>query len=550
MAASQKRRQGSGDAAASKLQVGLFVAVAAFIFFIGYSFGGHKATGGQEGLTAKELHHQEEALEKQQQECNKHHELVMASIGRLGEEEASVQDTHASLEQQNRDLREAHDQQEVQMADCETELDVAKSRWTDEDHTLAAKIKALAEETETMEELLRDLTEGHGMRQVLLSQALFRQRKMFNDLRGRLGVTEEPLSEVAILEKHQKTIKTMDNEMRSRLDERLNKTVTTWEKFSYIPENHTAIFLDTRDLYGNVVRPRYFNRMMQDVRPGTLKITPRPPVKTLSQRVIDLMSTAFCAYRNDNPNFTFPDTFAWRHAEDVENMHEIVDTPLVTFCTNCVTYMGTNLFRDACKNDRVRNNYGNYDFWAARSMIRFSPVIEDKAEAFIADHGFNPKTTLAVVFHASEKALMMCEGANRVLPGPHYLMVRGGLSVDVLHGTEDAEMRCAPSAAYLESRIREVLEEEAKKSPLGIPSITTIYLSNEPEALATLKKADFGNVEIVSGEQHSAAEEAIDILVAAKLGAVLVSAYLPQSQVVTEQYLLNNAFDTSHLYFF
>ena len=549
MVASQKRRGNASGDGPSTLIIALFVGTAAIIFLLGYAFGG-KTEKGKTEVSAKELHHQEEALEKQQQECNKHHDSVMEQIGRLGEEEATVQDTHRSLEDQNRDFKEEHNQQEVQIADCETELELASARWTEEDHKIAAKIKSLADETETMEELLRDLTDGFGMRQVLLSQALSKQRSRYAFLRSRLSLTDAPLSEASILEKQLPSIKTMDEKLKERLDQQLNSTVTSWDKFTYVKENHTAIFVDTRDLYGGVVRPRHFNRLMQDVRPGILLVTPKPKVATLSERLIMLSEPALCAYRNDNPNFTFPDLFAWRHQEDVEHMHDIIDTPIVTFCTNCVTHSHTKSFIEACKSDRVRRNYGSYDFWSMRSLIRFVPSVESAAEAFIFDHGINPKTSLAVVFHGSEKAVAMCEGASRILPGPHYLMIRGGLSMEVSHGTDDVELRCAPSLGYLEQRIREVLAEEQKKNPEG-PNINTIYLSNEPEALTSLKKLDFGqNVEIVTGEQHSGSQEAIDILVASRMAAVLVSAYLPQSQVVTEQYLLNNAFDADHLYFF
>lgn len=550
MVASQKRRPGTSELAGQKRQVGLFLAVAAFIFFIGYSFGGTKAANSSEP-TAKELHHQEDALERQQQECNKHHEQVMLAIGRLGEEEGQVQDTHVSLEQQNRDLRETHAGQETQMAECETELDLAKTRWSEDDHVLAAKIKSLAEETETMEELLRDLTEGHGMRQVLLVQALEKQRKRNAWVRSRLNLTDAPPTEAALVEKHNASIKTMDENIRASIDKRVNTSLTEWEKFTYVAENHTAIFIDNHDLYGNVIRPRYFNRLMQDVRPGILRVAPKPELSTLSERLLSFMKPVFCAYRNDNPNFTFPDAFAWRHAEDVEQLHDIIDTPLVTLCNNCVTHHRSKLFRDACRNDSLTRHYGSYDYWAARSMVRFQPTVENNAEAYITDHLMNPKTTLAVVYHASEKALQFCSSANRILPGPHYLMVRGGLSVDVVHSSDDTEMRCAPSLAYLEQRIMEVLAESAKQSQIGISSITTIYISNEPEALAALRKVDFGaNVEVVAGEQHSAGQEAMDIVVAARMGYLLVSAYLPQSQVVTEQYLLNNAFDATHLNFF
>lgn len=243
-----------------------------------------------------------------------------------------------------------------------------------------------------------------------------------------------------------------------------------WKKFSYQPNIHSDIFIPTSDgLSRTPTRPMYFGRLGSSVvvrgtylasstaasgaaaggasSPSGAIAKRRPmriPTSTTASAIRQLYSIALCAYKNHNPNFTFPHQFyrspmtpGMKVSDALSSYTDIIDTPLLTFCTDCQDMRFTLLFLEACRGDTVENLYGGEAFWSMRSMIRFQPELvvaaqEQLERLGVTGTGKRNKATgtrairsLAIAFKQPPSLKSYCFAVQRRLPLRSYVWLTG-----------------------------------------------------------------------------------------------------------------------------
>lgn len=511
------------------------------IFVIGLNWGGGTERK-KSVVTANELHHREEALREQMSECKQRQQEVIQTADSLDSAAGDLKDRNKKLDSRNKELYREHSQQEAEIAKCQEETETQVAMATEADESRKKTLAVLHEEVEQLRQAFSDMTNGHGMRTVMLASALEKMKTSYARVH-KLVADGDPESDKtpfldsdAILKKHKAEVKELDARLEAKQKE-VEDVVTNWTHWRYDPLNHTDIFLDTVDSDGEVIRPSYFGRTGSP--PVALGMRLRVPrtfaTSSLSKQFVGLYDFALCAMRNNNSNFTYPNVFYWHYRVESDRsfLNLIIDTPLLTFCDSCSNHRRSLEFYVACKDDSSAEHYGGLDFWRARTHIRFQPHITHEADNFIFANNLKGKKYLAVVFHSSSETIRYCERQVRSGPAPHYLYVRGNFDEEAPPMNRDVDLQCSPTWPMIATRINSVLK--AEEEPFD-----AVYLSIEPEAMDHVKHEDLPGVSVVMMDQKSATDEAVDIDVASRATKILVSAFLPQSQIVTEEFLMRH----------
>ncbi|CUG84141.1 membrane-associated protein, putative [Bodo saltans] len=536
MVAPTKKRPISIHLTQTTVGVGLGAAFLVILFVVGLYWGG-KSEGKKSSETSNALHHREEAVRQSVRECNDAEMTILKNGKHLDDAATEIKDRNQKLDERNKELYQEHSEQETAIAKCQEETETQLAIFTEKDEEQKRHLRNIKEEIELLEQSLRDLTDGHGMRTVLLHASIGKMEERYKRV---VQAIDHPAyfvrSPEKLLAKHASKLDKMDAllEQNRLLTER---TITNWTHWRYNSTADHDIFLNTVDSDEEIIRPSAFGRT------GTPAVTElRRPLfrastvtSSLAERFVKLYDFATCAWKLNNPNFTFPNNYYWHYHIEADRafLSNVVDTPMMIFCNGCHDRRYSKEFQIACQDELATAVYGGHDFWAARSRIRFYPSVEHEADNFIFANDLKGKKYLAVTLHASADTYQRCEDKVAHSPGSHYLYIRGNFDEEENHPiAQDPILQCSPTWDQMATRIKETLAKD--------PEIESVYLSIEPESMDRVHYDDLPGVHIVMMEQKSAFDEAVDMVVAARATRILVSPYLEQSQVITEEFLLRH----------
>lgn len=537
MVAASKKRPVSLQMTPNTIALGVGAGLLVVFFLVGLHWGG-KTESKKTDSTVGELHHREEAIRRGLLDCKEAENKIMDVAQLLDESASDIKERNKKLDERNKELYHEHSEQEDAIAKCQEETETQMAIFTEKDEELKRQIGNLKEEVEQLQQALRDLTNGHGMRTVLLHASLTKMQERYQRL---VQAIDHPAYWVRpadkLLVQYADKLDKMDA-IIEKSREQVERTIVYWTHWRYNASADHDIFLNTLDEDQEVIRPSAFGRV------GTprVKILGRSafrgdtPTSSLADRILEFSDIAKCAYRLNNPNFTFPNNYYWHYHLEADRsfISNVVDTPLVVFCNGCNNRRNSKDFQIACADELTSTAYGGHNFWAARSRIRFYPAVEHEADNFIFANDLKGKKYLAVILHASADTYQRCEDQVSKSPYPHYLYIRGNFDEQESHNiTQDPILQCSPTWEQLASRIKEIVSEEGS-------DIEAVYLSIEPDSMEQVHHEDLQGIHIVMMEQKNAFDEAVDMVVASRASKILVSPYLAQSQLVTEMFLMRN----------
>ena len=259
-------------------------------------------------------------------------------------------------------------------------------------------------------------------------------------------------------------------------------------------------------------------------------------------------------------------------------LSSVLDTPLLTFCSGCADMSRTRMFTLACGVQPSTLDYGSFEFWAARSRLRFHHDVYDAADKFLEEQDLLDKPYAAVVYHISDAVDAMCsKGTTNASSMPSYLRHRlwyertFGIN-NTHHMGATMGARCNPSEQQLQTSLATMLDRSG--APAGAAGTVPVYVSLNSGSPITLDdlsgarvKADpkdtipgdaptqavgaiaNAKVSVMSRKVRNQFDEAVDLVLASRATHLLVSAYLPHSQIITEEHLLKRKFDPHGIYF-
>eukprot|EP00760_Papus_ankaliazontas_P033765 PhM_4_TR6731/c0_g1_i1/m.13903 len=572
----------------------LTVLVAAVILFaVGYHLG-TKTQGKEDALTMHSLKSRSDALKGRLAKCadmvqglRLDHDLKLSD----GQE---MQDRIRSLRKESEDLGTARDAQEKLNAECTEQADVQRSLYSKIDAENAAKIKKLEKENRRLNGITRQLSQTKGMRWRLMYHNLVRLIKENDALNRQLGNEPVPVEKKA-LSTYQELVynkwkpeakKLLDNKEtllpseEKAMNERIASMRSRANAFAYDPKVHTEIFVPKAG-----ERPTWNGRVgTQPVTRGTYIGRRFGSTNRLSTAIQSLLYTALCSYKRNNVNLTFPDRF--RRAPDDSygfvnylrrptpyngtfrlsevSLSTIIDTPLVTFCTDCQDMRFTTQFRLLCGVEQ--HEYGSYKFWAMRSLIRFQPKFYELADRVAQQLGLPDQKYTSVVWSPTRRWKRVCERYYRRVNNQSrtfkWIVSNHGESytnytkfLTAGEAAKDALPQCYQSKEL----IALVLAAYCKRS-----GVRALYLSSElsrsDENVVTFLRQQLPDITLVTkldllmtaqGESTTTLTESdadvLDIILAARASSLIGNAYHARSSVILESYLLQHNLKTEDI---
>ena len=132
---------------------------------------------------------------------------------------------------------------------------------------------------------------------------------------------------------------------------------------------------------------------------------------SVSKQMSTLYEYVLCAAGNNLTDLAFPTSFQRDPAATTEFLHNLIVTPYVAFCKNCVQQQKTDAFHLLCQGYGKTDHYGSSLFWYARSRIVPVDLIKNAAALFIQNQITTPglKKVLAVRIPRAPKWQDKCE---------------------------------------------------------------------------------------------------------------------------------------------
>lgn len=419
--------------------------------------------------------------------------------------------------------------------------------------------------------------------------------------------------------------------IESNIPPRPNTTGDNSTSAAAISIDQFAIFLEHHLPDGTHARPTFRGRVMDEPISMPASALNRghsakhagslPVVSSLASSMLALYDTVFCSYHKaveslsieevakymiaskhaaSHPNSTAHisapmvavDTYQWgavdvaiappqcptnstcpQHGGTLERLSAVLDTPLVSFCSGCSDTTRTRMFTLACGLRPSLTDYGSFEFWAARSRLRFSHDVYDAADKFLEEHDLLDKPYLAVSYHVSPEADALCaksvRGENATTPPylRHRLWLERTFDFNSSrHRGDNPGAQCNPSEQQLQASVAKMVDLAGTAIPIyvslnpGSP-ITLDDLSGarvrgnrndapagETQAPAVGAIAD-PKAKVMSYKVNNQFGEAVDIVLASRARYLLVSAFFAHSQIITEEHLLYRRFDPTGVYF-
>ncbi|RNF07635.1 hypothetical protein TraAM80_03232 [Trypanosoma rangeli] len=463
-----------------------------------------------------------------------------------------VQNENAGIEEEMRKLSQEFKVATDAVDKCQAEIAIISEGEAKQGGVPNVEVTAAENELRRLSELLGNLTEGEGMHRVHIHRSLASIRKVYKLLCGNFpGCTV--LSDEFLLLRWKEDLHNslqrwmlMEAERMQRMGWRYNKEDPGDKGAIYFAEGEER---KTLTFFGRTGRPALLFGQDKEL---------QVVVATALERVLLLQQFAFCAYRNNNPNITFPSIFQWSVSSESTTaaLHDLVETPLVIFCMDCAEVKNTSEFVRSCLQDSGGNNgYGERDYWAVRSMLLPHPGVVQDAKNFYTAHTLTARKVLAVLAHNPVEDCLALLGEPR---GNHFLYLVANFPEErkrfESHVSNNTLHQCSPTAAQLVQRITQVIEEE--KLSDATPGFDTIYVSASSEMRKELKRLEkkpawWSMTLFRQDEVSSAHEELVELTVVSRAGALLVSPFLASSRYVVESFLLSHGLQPmSRVWFF
>jgi hypothetical protein len=525
-------------------QIALTVAavVIAGLFFFGYHTGSKKQAT-EDSITAQGLKHRSEAVRNRLRDCKAAVESMKSAKSDLKAETQQLSAEYKKLQKDNEDMYNQADATEKKYADCMEMGEVQKATWTEEDAANAAVLNKLHNENRALTRASKQLLTTRGMRYQLLHHNIIRLKTENRQLLQKLGKNAQFNDEYynGLIGKWRdkfepwiKSEKLLPSEAR-----RINDTVSkqSSEKFVFDPIKHKEIFVPQRDALGQLSSPTWQGRVgSPPATKGTYVFQRYSPMNRFPNIIQSLYSVALCAYENNILNFTFPSKFR-RMPVGTNNSEEYIgqyiDTPLLTFCTDCIPMLATRDFRLLCS---VQTKvYGTYSFWAMRSRIQFKPAYYDLAITEMKSQDLFEKPYLTVLWRRSPQWSSTCTYSRRFPPRRVYSWVNR-----TFEGTLVPEVSSDPAAQCDQDKI---LVLQAIKDRLAAnPALTAVYICSEvpiPQELEYFTSQLAVPVKTLKREP-SVEADVIDLILSSSGAELLANRYSVHSEVVVEMFLLRN----------
>eukprot|EP00759_Apiculatamorpha_spiralis_P037892 PhF_6_TR37508/c0_g1_i6/m.55406 len=433
-------------------QILLFVSVliGAGLLLFGYDAGSRRQAN-EDTIAAQGLKRRGDALFKKIRECNIAVSDAKAARGDNQADADQLSTEYKRLQRENEDHYAKNEDQEKKYSECQEQAEAQKSLWTEEDAENAKRLTKLHGEVKTLNLFSKQLSKTHGMRYQLAYHNILRLKAENRQLRKQLGLpdTDDSTDEYAqsLLQKWKPQL---DKYLRSSAllpseSYTMNQTIKTLsnEKFLYTPERYPNIFVPLTTL----AKPEWKGRVGSPTPTrGTFinrRYTPKSRLSILFQ---SMFTVALCAYDNEIMNFTYPNAFRrmepslfyrqyqYRRGRAGENanyynkqrggiplnvslLSDYIETPLITFCTDCLPMIATKDFRLLC--GVQANVYGTYSFWAMRSRMRFKPQYYDRADLFATELKIANKPYLSVIWRQVQQS--SCEVIRRYKMAPRRM---------------------------------------------------------------------------------------------------------------------------------
>lgn len=514
-------------------------------FMLGFLAGSKKEEQFNE-LSLNTIHRREDAVRQQYNECRREEQKYLDDSKDFTGEERNLGEENQRLQNDNAHLSEIQNRLEQQNAMCMEEGESQRARWGDTDAKALETMTELTEQNAVLRDHVNRLGPSViGQRQMLLIQALNRQKGKNFELRQRLGMALPSASYLdELVEKWGGEIDKMKKHPLGRLSEEdvqhtIAAGITNMPKFEYKPDQHPAIFIPRV----TTESPSHFDFTgSRALFKGTAINEPGQTIGTLAQTMNRLTTYALCAFRHNNPNFTYPYLlFRDKDTKDAVQLQDFINTPLLSFCTSCRPMAATAEFRLACWDDMPSTLYGSYDFWATRSKIRFQPRFYEDAAKFVKDNVMGRYLAVSLRTYGA-----ICNLTVGRMPMQHYMYVMSNVAnksdVQLQAGREE---QCYPPPSRIESLVKQALA----KSATPYDAVYVMMRSDGGYNITDIQAADFGVRKIISFPRNFD-EDVLDIVIGSMASTILVNAFNDHSQAVTEFFLLQNTFKTDGILFF
>ncbi|CBZ30708.1 conserved hypothetical protein [Leishmania mexicana MHOM/GT/2001/U1103] len=436
------------------------------------------------------------------------------------------------------------------------------------DTLVRLEVEELKRDIDALQVSIQKITHGEGMYIVMLNQGLQRLRSFYSNWCSRTpGCVELTDSELIERWGYATEDEAIMKEFVER-DEEAQRTMTN-NTFPGSSANTTDIafqptLAEEGDAWTVSDAPVFFNRSVYDkpLRGMDKAAMPLLPMRvtTALERFTDY---GLCAYRHQNPNFTFQSDFKYlsdttppqemqvsEKGKDVAYLHELVASPLLRFCIDCNSAVWTEHYKLACLRDRVQSHYGTHDFWAARSLIQASPSVRDAAFRYYEARGWHKEKILAVVLHQTVNYdRLQCDNVVDRKYGLHYQYLKANYpNITGLrqHISDDRRVQCSPSLEMMIEYIQKVRDQASyifdhvylSMAEDQRSTLESLLAVNDVTQLRPLLLPAYTNAEAEAATPGFT--ELVDLEIAGRATDILVSPFLPSSRYVTECFLLRN----------
>ncbi|RNF05352.1 uncharacterized protein Tco025E_07791 [Trypanosoma conorhini] len=487
--------------------------------------------------------------------CGNELSLLSANVSSNNETIDAVQNDNAKIEEEMKRLSQEFKLATDAVDKCRAEITIVGEGEPKQGGAPNAALTAAEGELRRLTELLGNLTQGEGMHRVHIHQSLASVREAY-----RLFCSNMPgctlLSDESLLLRWKEDLDNASQRWVGTEADRMRRMRWRYDKAD--PKDREAIYLPEGEEGEGRKQLTYFGRTGSPALLFGQDKEPQVVVATVLERVLLLQQFALCAYRNNEPNVTFPSIF--QRKLNVESttaaLHDLVETPLVTFCMDCAEMENASEFVRSCLQDSAGDaGYGTRDYWAARSMLLPHPGVVQDAKSFLTAHALTARRLLAVLAHNSVEDCLALRGEPR---GDHFLYLRANFPEErrrfEAHVSNNTLHQCSPTAAQLVQRITQVMEEGKLKGAGS--GFDAVYVSAPSEMWREIKrlatKPAWWDVALFRPEEPAGAhEELVDLTVVSKADAVLVSPFLAPSRYVVESFLLSHGLrPASRVWFF
>ncbi|ORC92285.1 uncharacterized protein TM35_000044990 [Trypanosoma theileri] len=447
---------------------------------------------------------------------------------------------NTDMEEQIRTLSQTFEGLTKEHAKCQTEVAGLIQDTSADDIQPGAAGTETEKDLHSLRQSLHNLTEGAGMHTAALLDSLRVLMDVYKELCSSLpGCTL--LTDESLIQQWREMMNSVHLIRQEKEETDMKRMLWQYDANDLTHKN--TVFLP-KDEEKEV--PTFFERSGNPLVVLGKEQEPRIVVATTLQRIHALQQAAFCAYNRRDPNVTVSFAFLWKvnDISGISALHDLVQTPLVTFCMDCVGVENSTEFwqqcRDATGDDEF---YGKRNFWAARSMVRPHPAVVQEAKNY-TKFVLKDKKVLAVVAHNSVND---CIERIHEPRGNHFLYLLANFPQEKkqfeTHVSNDTIFQCAPTPTQIVQRITEIMEN-VKQDGKGGEEFDVVYISVPVEMMHDLRalevKPKWWEKTIFRVEVESAHEELLDLTVAGLADTILVSPYLAPSQYVVESFLLKN----------